>query len=152
MINKLITTNLSNRTSKPSRSVIDNLWITDRASPYIRSVQLDPPKIIKNRLNFALSEKLIKPVKITIFTRFLVKNDLFPVYRVLFPVYPNLKKSQKTLMRYQGFLTIFSPKSQYMGLQNPKNRDFCLPPKIIKNRLNFAHSEKFMKICDFVEI
>ena len=95
MINKLITTNLSNRTSKPSRSVIDNLWITDRASPYIRSVQLDPPKIIKNRLNFALSEKLIKPVKITIFTRFLVKNDLFPVYRVLFPVYPNLKSLKK---------------------------------------------------------
>ena len=85
-----------------------------------------------------------------IFTRFLVKNDLFPVYRVRSPVYTEPKKPQKTLMRYQGFSVFFTPNPSIWDLQNHQNRWFCLPPpKIIKNRWNFALSEKFVEIRDF---
>ena len=39
-----------------SRSVIDFLWITRSNIHVSTKVQMDPPKIIKNRLNFALSK------------------------------------------------------------------------------------------------
>ena len=50
-------------------------------------------------------------------------------------------------MRYQGFFTFFGPNPSIWDPQNHQNRGFSViltPPKIIKNRLNFAHSE----ICE----
>ena len=54
------------------------------------------------------------------------------------------KKPQKTLMRYQGFSVFFPQNPSIWDPKTTKNRGFAYPPpKIIKNRLNFALSEKF---------
>ena len=84
--------------------------------------------------------------------------DLKTGFLTKIPVYGGSKKPKKITKNddeVSGFLTIFWSKSQYMGpLQTPKivkiheNPRFRPaghpPPKIIKNRLNFAHS----KICE----
>ena len=86
-----------------------------------------------------------------IFCRILPKIHDFPVYKGS----KITKKIAKNADEVSGFFHIFWSKSQYMGpLQTPKivkiheNPRFSAgrppPPKIIKNRLNFAHSE----ICE----
>ena len=63
------------------------------------------------------------------------------------------KKLQKTLMRYQGFSHFFGPNPSIWDPQNHQKWCFLVlfatPPKIIKNRLNFALSEKFTKTGGF---
>ena len=100
-----------------------------------------------------LAKYVKKPCFLPILTQKTVFFSEFPVYRVESPVYPKVKNLRKTLMRYQGFSEFFYPKLgffPYMGPPGPpkqlKTAVFGRPPppKIIKNRLNFAHSE----ICE----
>ena len=107
-----------------------------------------PPKIIKNRWNFALSEKF----------KFRPKNhDFCPKtgFFTKFPVYTGQKLTKKIVKNpdtSSAFFALFRSKSTvfpvYRDLQTPKNRVFRSnwpPPKIIKNRLNFACSKIFLK-------
>ena len=85
-----------------------------------------PPKIIKNRLNFAHSKICKKRC-------FLPDFDPKTGFFTNFPVYRGPKFSKKTTKNDDevlGFFAIFWSKSQYMGpLQTPKttqNRGFGL--------------------------
>ena len=63
-----------------------------------------------------------------------------PVYEVPSPSIYGPQKASKNADKTPGFETNFWSFFQYIR-QNPR---FWTPPKIIKNRLNFALSEKFM--------
>ena len=95
-------------------------------------------------------------VKNTKKTAFFTQNRWFLPSKPWFcPISPYIrtwkspKKCEKTLMRYQGFSRFFGPNPSIWDLQNHQKPWFWsvlpTPPKIIKNRLNFALSEKFSK-------
>ena len=95
--------------------------------------------------------RLAKYVKNRVF--YPIFGQKWPFSRISGPI-PRISEGQKPSKNadeVSGFLRYFSPKSQYMGpLQTPKSWKFkkihdfgrpATPPKIIKNRLNFACSK-----------
>ena len=81
---------------------------------------------------------LIKPRKSMLFTP---KSTILPSPQYMGsypPVCPDPKIYEKMMVKH---LVFGPPKPPKMVLF----RSFWTPPKIIKNRLNFAHSEKFIK-------
>ena len=121
-----------------------NQWIYEIVNLQVFPVFGRPathPKIIKNRLNFAHSKIRQKPWFLPDFDP---KTGVFTD----FPVYGGSKFTKKTSKNddgVSGFFVIFWPKSQYMGPPKPPKSwffgHFGPPPKIIKNRLNFACSK-----------
>ena len=113
----------------PSRAIIDFLWIHRSLWSYIYTDGRQtgpPPKIIKNRLNFAHSEKFENRRKNGVFTWFWTKIDPLPVYG-------GQKKSEKTTKNadeVSGFFGVFWSKSQYMGPQNHQKSWFLPTPPL----------------------
>ena len=94
-----------------------------------------------------------------------VKNrDFWPIFgenthfsRISGPI-PRISEGQKSTKNadeVSGFLRYFSRKSQYMGPPKPPKTVilvcFAYPPKIIKNRLNFACSKIPLKTVFFYQ-
>ena len=95
-------------------------WIIDPCVyPYIWGL-LPPPKIIKNRLNFAPSKKPLKTTKNRVF--YLILGKI-----VIFPVYTGQKRPKKTLKNpdtSSAFFEDFSSKNRvfpvYGDFRDPK--------------------------------
>ena len=100
-----------------------------------------PPKIIKNRLNFAHSEIC---EKYPILTPFRWKYLLFPY---IGSDSPYIRRSKNHEKRWWGIrvFEVFFPKIPVYGTSKLPKIVIFDPPKIIKNRLNFAHKQNPLK-------